>query len=199
MNVALTGEGALRKDGGFWIATLPGAAKPRLFISRTDAASLDALANTFNAPLDLAPLTQGGPRQWSAEVTTTSEAGKAGGAFIADTFPLPVENPWQSWMRPGGFDFTPDGKAAVVAMWNGDVWRVDGPVCHRRTEAGRAGDLRFARGNLGTTTLALSTKTSIQKMKHFLVLIGLQKLRELARVMRLQPKTRAVISEFLCA
>jgi hypothetical protein len=29
-------------------------------------------------------------------------------------------------MRPGGFDFTPDGKAAVVAMWNGDVWRVDG-------------------------------------------------------------------------
>ena len=29
-------------------------------------------------------------------------------------------------MRPGGFDFTPDGKAAIVAMWNGDVWRVDG-------------------------------------------------------------------------
>src|SRR3954471_17882081 len=29
-------------------------------------------------------------------------------------------------MRPGGFDFTPDGQAAIVATWNGDVWRVDG-------------------------------------------------------------------------
>ncbi len=126
VNVALTGDGSLRKDGGFWIASLPGAAKTRLFISRADAASIEALAKTFTAPLDLEPLTHGGPRQWNAEVTTTSEAGRADGAFVADTFPLPVENPWQSWMRPGGFDFTPDGKAAVVAMWNGDVWRVDG-------------------------------------------------------------------------
>jgi hypothetical protein len=29
-------------------------------------------------------------------------------------------------MRPGGFDFTPDGRGAFVATWNGDVWRVDG-------------------------------------------------------------------------
>jgi sugar lactone lactonase YvrE/mono/diheme cytochrome c family protein len=126
VSVALIGDGALKKDGGFWVATLPGGAKSRLLISRAEAASLSALAKTFTAPLDLAPLTQGGPRQWTQEVTTTSEAGGAGGAFIADTFPLPVENPWQSWMRPGGFDFTPDGKAAIVAMWNGDVWRVDG-------------------------------------------------------------------------
>ena len=53
-------------------------------------------------------------------------AGETGGAFPADEFPLPLDNPWQSWLRPGGFDFTPDGKAAVVAMWNGDIWRVDG-------------------------------------------------------------------------
>jgi hypothetical protein len=53
-------------------------------------------------------------------------AGKKDAAFIADDFSLPIENPFQSWMRPGGFDFTPDGKAAIVAMWNGDVWRVDG-------------------------------------------------------------------------
>ncbi len=126
VSVALTGDGALRKDGGFWIAELPSAANTRLFISRADAASLTALARTITTPLDLEPLTRGGPQRWPQEVTTTSEAGKADGAFIADTFPLPVENPWQSWMRPGGFDFTPDGKAAIVAMWNGDVWRVDG-------------------------------------------------------------------------
>ncbi|MGB8167104.1 MAG: DUF6797 domain-containing protein [Chthoniobacteraceae bacterium] len=126
VSVALTGDGALRKDGGFWMATLPAGARTRLLISRADAASLEALAKTISTPLDLAPLTRGGARQWAGEVTTTSEAGNADGAFITDTFPLPIENPWQSWMRPGGFDFTPDGKAAVVATWNGDVWRVDG-------------------------------------------------------------------------
>ncbi len=126
VNVVLAGDGALRKEGGFWLAELPGSAKTRLLISRVDEALLTALAKTFKVSLDLEPLTHGGPRRWPEEVTTTSVAGKADGAFIADTFTLPTENPWESWMRPGGFDFTPDGKAAIVATWNGDVWRVDG-------------------------------------------------------------------------
>src|SRR5213075_1641880 len=98
----------------------------RLFISRVDAASLEALAKADYAPLDLEPLIHGGPPRCPQEVTTTSVPGPPNDSFIADTFPLPVDNPWQSWMRPGGFDFTPDGKGAVVATWNGDVWRVDG-------------------------------------------------------------------------
>jgi glucose/arabinose dehydrogenase len=126
VNVALTGAGALRKEDGFWIAELPGAAKTRLFISRADEASLATLVKTATASLELEPLTQGGSPRWAQETTTTSASGKADGAFIADTFPLPTENPWQSWMRSGGFDFTPDGQAAIVATWNGDVWRVDG-------------------------------------------------------------------------
>jgi hypothetical protein len=125
-SVALAGDGMLRKDGGFWIAELPGGAKTRLFISRADEGSLAALAKASTASFDLEPLTRGGPPRWTEEVVTTSTPGKQEGAFIADTFPLPIVNPWQSWMRPGGFDFTPDGKAAVVATWNGDVWRVDG-------------------------------------------------------------------------
>ena len=126
INVALAGDGALRKDAGFWLAELPGAAQTRLFISRAEPAELAALAKANTTPLDLDPLTHGGPPRWTQEVTTTSVPGNADGAFIADTFPLPIENPWQSWMRPGGLDFTPDGKAAIVATWNGDVWRVDG-------------------------------------------------------------------------
>jgi hypothetical protein len=121
VSVALSGDGSLRKEGGFWLAELPGGAKTRLFISRAEIATIPP-----NGSLDLEPLTHGGPRQWNQEVTTTSAAGRKGGPFIADTFPLPTANPWQSWMRPGGFDFTPDGKAAIVATWNGDVWRVDG-------------------------------------------------------------------------
>jgi hypothetical protein len=84
------------------------------------------MAKNFAAPLDLSPLTKGAPAQWPQTVTTTSVAGKDDAALVADDFSLPIENPFQSWMRPGGFDFTPDGKAAIVAMWNGDVWRVDG-------------------------------------------------------------------------
>jgi glucose/arabinose dehydrogenase len=126
VNVALAGDGAVRKETGFWLAELPGGAKTRLFISRADPASLAAMVQTFTAPLDLEPFTHGGPSRWPQEVTTTSAPGQPDGAFIPDTFPLPIENPWQSWMRPGGFDFTPDGRGAVVATWNGDVWRVDG-------------------------------------------------------------------------
>jgi mono/diheme cytochrome c family protein len=126
VSVVLTGDGTLRKDGGFWVAALPGNSATRIFISHADPAALTALAETATAPLDLAPLTRGGPPQWQQDVTTTSQPGNPDEPFPADTFPLPEKNPWQSWMRPGGFDFTPDGKAAVVAMWNGDVWRVDG-------------------------------------------------------------------------
>lgn len=126
VNVHLAGDGTLKNEGGFWVASLKRGDKTRLYISRTNAASLAALAKADASSLDLAPLTRGGPARWAQEVTTTSTAGKSDGAFITDTFPLPVENPWQSWMRPGGFDFTPDGNAAMVATWNGDVWRVDG-------------------------------------------------------------------------
>jgi len=126
LNVALTGNGSLFKEGGFWVAKLSGPAKTRIFISRSDPDSLAARAKNFTASLDLEGLTHGGRPRWQQEVATTSIAGKQDGAFVADTLPLPVKNPWQSWMRPGGFDFTPDGKAAIVATWNGDVWRVDG-------------------------------------------------------------------------
>ena len=126
VTVVLSGDGSLRKRDGFWIADLPGGAKTRLFISRMYPGTLAAFAKTFSASLDLELLTRGGPPRWPEQVTTTSTPGKPDGAFIANTFPLPVENPWQSWMRPGGFDFTPDVQAAILATWNGDVWRVDG-------------------------------------------------------------------------
>jgi hypothetical protein len=126
VSVSIRGSGLLRSEEGFWIAELPGGAKTRLFISRGKQDMLDQLADTLPVPMDLTPLTKGGAPRWQGTVTTTSVAGPADGAFIADTFPLPVTNPWESWMRPGGFDFTPDGRAAIVATWNGDVWRVDG-------------------------------------------------------------------------
>ncbi len=126
VNVVLTGRGTLRKEAGFWLAELPGGAHARLFISRMDPVPLAAVARADTGSLDLDPMIHGGPARWPQEVVTQSVAGAPEGAFAADTFPLPTDNPWHSWMRPGGFDFTPDGKGAMVATWNGDVWRVDG-------------------------------------------------------------------------
>jgi hypothetical protein len=126
MRVVLKGDGVLRSEGGFWVAELRGGAKARLFVSRTDGASLETMASGFAQPLDLSELTKGGRAQWEQVVETRVVRGRAEGAFAVDDFPLPQANPFGSWMRPGGFDFTPDGRAAVVAMWNGDVWRVDG-------------------------------------------------------------------------
>ena len=126
INVVLKGSGELERSNGFWVARLPSGARTRIFLSHADPASLETMAQNFADPLDLAAYTHGGPAQWPQTVTTTSVPGREDAPFITDDFPLPIENPFQSWMRPGGFDFSPDGKAAVVAMWNGDVWRVDG-------------------------------------------------------------------------
>lgn len=46
--------------------------------------------------------------------------------FEMDRISWPDENPWDSWMRFGDFDFLDGGKAAAISTWNGDVWRVDG-------------------------------------------------------------------------
>ena len=143
LNVAIGGDGSLKKDGAFWVAELSGGASTRLLISRASPTSLSALSKTVTAPLKLQSLTRAGPRRWPDEIVTMSVPGREDGAFVSDTFPLPVDNPWQSWMRPGGFDFTPDGKGAVMTTWNGDVWRVDGlmvpapaPLIWRRIASG---------------------------------------------------------------
>ena len=125
VNVVLAGDGSLRRADGFWIGELPGGAKTRLFISRAEPDALAALAKSETGPrFDLEPLTRGGPPRWPGRFAA-SVAGKADGPFIADTFPFPAENPWNSWMRPSGFDFVPGGNAVVLATWNGDLWRVE--------------------------------------------------------------------------
>jgi glucose/arabinose dehydrogenase len=126
MNVHLIGAGRLRKAAGFWVAELPAQARTRLFISDAESRQLAEVAGRETTSLDLGERTRGGPRRWTEEVTTSIKPGPDGGPFVADTLMLPADNPWQSWMRPGGFDFLPGGKSAVLCTWNGDVWRVDG-------------------------------------------------------------------------
>ena len=74
---------------------------------------------------DPVALTKGGAARYPEPVVTQGTLGKAGGPYELDTLTAPDENPWKSWLRFGGLDFFPDGRAALCT-WSGDVWVVSG-------------------------------------------------------------------------
>ena len=64
--------------------------------------------------------------RWPETVTTTGElSAKKDDAYVVDTIKLPDPNPWNAPMFVGGFDFFPDGRAAVCTF-HGDVFIVSG-------------------------------------------------------------------------
>ncbi|MDF2375199.1 MAG: c-type cytochrome [Verrucomicrobiales bacterium] len=107
---------------GFVMATIPAAATP------VNLAFTMGKAKDPNPaqPEDLRPMTAGGPAQWPEVQEAVTIRGDQDGAFQWDSFAMPNVNPWKSRLRASGIDFTPDGKAAIVCCWDGDVWRVDG-------------------------------------------------------------------------
>jgi hypothetical protein len=127
--VTVLGEEAkLDRGDGSWLVRIPaGAAPARLRIT---------VGGDASGPVpDLAALTRGGPAQWDFPMVSHSETGSDEGAFAVDTIalPMPEQNPWQSWMRLGGFDFFEDGKRAAVCTWLGEVWLASGIESERVT------------------------------------------------------------------
>jgi hypothetical protein len=76
---------------------------------------------------DLPKLTKGGPSRWIAPVVTRGALATSGGngPYVVDTLTEPVPNPWKVNTFFGGFDFFPDGRAAICTF-HGDVWVVSG-------------------------------------------------------------------------
>ena len=130
--VAIKGDKALkvfRDEDQFLVLEIPAAATPlrtKVLIAAADQELLDAHITSSGPPIDLSQLSAGGPKRWPETVTTTGKNGGSQKAFEVDEVTLPLENPWNSWMRLGGFDFFADGKRAAVATWLGDVFIVDG-------------------------------------------------------------------------
>lgn len=75
---------------------------------------------------DLASLIKGGPMRWPEPVKTQAQlATNAAAPYVVDTLTEPVPNPWNARTFFGGFDFLPDGRAAICTF-HGDVWIVSG-------------------------------------------------------------------------
>jgi hypothetical protein len=88
---------------------------------------LGELAQEVTIAPSLKPYTTGGPARYAQTVITTEGAlGADNGPYAIDKLSLPRDNPWNSWMRIGGFDFFNDNTKAAVCTWSGDVWTVEG-------------------------------------------------------------------------
>ena len=135
--VALVGKSPATVDqtNGFQVLRIPAAATPlnvKLLIAHPgpgmDAGTLFAFGLVSPPAADLTPFTRGGSPRWETPIATRGKLGKEDGAFAIDelTPPPDATNPWQTWMRFGGFDFFKDGRRAAICTWNGDVWIVSG-------------------------------------------------------------------------
>ncbi len=127
--VELVGSGAsLQIDQGFTTLVIPAdtQAQLKLWMTADERVDLKALAAQGAGPADLAQYTQGGPRHYPQKLTTPIISGRADDAYAVDVLSLPMENPWNSRMRPTGIDFLDGGDAAVLSTIDGEVWRVEG-------------------------------------------------------------------------
>jgi hypothetical protein len=93
------------------------------FSSEANAGGFFALGQ--KKPLDLKPFTEGGGVHWPENITTAGKVGTEDGPYQVDTLTEPFPNPYNVSTFFGGFDFLPDGRAAVCTF-HGDVWLVSG-------------------------------------------------------------------------
>jgi cytochrome c5 len=134
---AATQAATIITTNGLRLLTVKAAATPlnlKMFIAAPKTNSSGAttqllsIASQSWSDLDLRTLTNGGPARWNPPIATRGKLGSEDGPFAVDeiTTPPDISNPWQTWMRFGGFDFFKDGQRAAICTWNGDVWIVSG-------------------------------------------------------------------------
>ena len=124
------GQGiALANENGRVLAKIP-AGKQSFRVAlwkgaKTDFAPVEAALSSAPKLAGLAAQTKGAPGRWPQPVLTQATLGTGDGPYVVDDFTPPVPNPWNSKTFFSGFDFLPDGRAAV-SCFHGDVWIVSG-------------------------------------------------------------------------
>jgi hypothetical protein len=83
------------------------------------------LSGTRGRHKNLRDYIAGGPARWTETITTQGKVGTEDGPYQVDTLTEPSSNPYGVSTFFGGFDFLPDGRAAICTF-HGDVWVVSG-------------------------------------------------------------------------
>jgi sugar phosphate isomerase/epimerase len=105
----------------------------QLSIAQTDAADgneepgTGPVAKYFAQLLSIDELTKPGERRWGDPLKTAGQLAAHDGnvSYLIDELTVPFDNPFQALFFISGFDFFPDGDAAICTA-HGDVWRVSG-------------------------------------------------------------------------
>jgi len=92
---------------------------------RGNVPKIDALLTRGIQGPDPGTLCRGGTPHFPEIVETTGVRSTGSGAYVVDTLTEPLTNPWGVKTFFGGFDFLPDGRAAICTF-HGDVWLVSG-------------------------------------------------------------------------
>jgi hypothetical protein len=113
-------------DGQLLLQLLRVKANQIIRLAFSDQSSPQGFASISQEPLrDLRPLTKGGPALWTEILRTKGTRSESSDAYVVDTITEPFPNPYNTRMFFGGFDFFPDGRAAICTF-HGDVWIVSG-------------------------------------------------------------------------
>ena len=111
---------ALTENDGVWQVSIPPMKDAQSLMFSVDVDS-DALAGVLSQ--------EGGdvktqPR-WPEVLKPAAILAESDSGLVRDDIGMPMPNPWKRNVRPSGFDFFSDGRAALCTF-DGDVWIVSG-------------------------------------------------------------------------